>query len=157
HHEEEDRPSADPHENAFTNCSHSHEMTNAPGMVRIHAHTTRPATPHLTAEMRWVVPTPTMAPVIVCVVDTGMPAWAVKKRVPAAADSAAKPPTGWRRVIFEPMVLTMRHPPVRVPSPMAVWAASTTHSGTLALGPSSPAPMSTARITPIVFWASLAP
>src|SRR5206468_12074773 len=133
HHEEEDRPSADPHENAFTNCSHSHEMTNAPGMVRIHAHTTRPATPHLTAEMRWVVPTPTMAPVIVCVVDTGMPAWAVKNRVAAAALSAHMPCTGWSRVIREPIVWTIRQPPNAVPTAMAACADSTTHSGTEAV------------------------
>ena len=38
------------------------------------AHTMRPATPHLTAESRRVAPTPMMAPVIVCVVETGMPA-----------------------------------------------------------------------------------
>ena len=40
-----------------------------------------------------MVPTPTIAPVIVCVVETGMPAWAVKKRVAAAAVSALIPAT----------------------------------------------------------------
>ena len=59
-----------------------------------------------------------------------MPACDVKNSVAAAADSAATPPTGCSRVIFEPIVLTIRHPPVSVPSPMAVWAHSTTHSGT---------------------------
>src|SRR5437763_5195266 len=48
-------------------------MTKAPGMVRIHAQTTRLATPQRTAERRRAAPTPTMAPVMVCVVDTGMP------------------------------------------------------------------------------------
>ena len=52
----------------------------------------------------------------------------------AAADSAATPPTGWSRVIVEPIVLTIRQPPVSVPSPMAMWADSTTHSGTLGAG-----------------------
>ena len=42
-------------------------------MVRIQAHTILPATPHLTAEMRRVAPTPMMAPVMVCVVETGIP------------------------------------------------------------------------------------
>ena len=63
-------------------------------MVSTHAHTTLLATPHLTADSRWVVPTPTMAPVIVWVVDTGMPACAVKNNVEAAASSALIPPDG---------------------------------------------------------------
>ena len=46
---------------------------NAPGIVSTHAHITRLATPHRTALSRWVVPTPTIAPLIVCVVDTGTP------------------------------------------------------------------------------------
>ena len=49
-------------------------MSQAPGMVTIQAHTTRDATPHRTADSRRVAPTPTIAPVIVCVVETGMPA-----------------------------------------------------------------------------------
>ena len=48
-------------------------MSAASGMVRTQAQTMRPATPHLTAERRRVAPTPTMAPVMVCVVETGMP------------------------------------------------------------------------------------
>ena len=91
-------------------------------MVSTQAHTTRPATPQRTADSRRLAPTPTMAPVMVCVVDTGMPAADVKNSVAAAADSAATPPTGWSRVIFEPIVFTMRQPPVSVPSAMAVWA-----------------------------------
>ena len=90
-------------------------MSQAPGIVRTHAHTTRPATPQRTADSRRLAPTPTMAPVMVCVVDTGMPACEVKKRVAAAADSAATPPTGCSLVIREPIVLTMRQPPVSVP------------------------------------------
>ena len=90
-------------------------ISQAPGMVRIQAHTTRPATPQRTADSRRLAPTPTMPPVIVCVVDTGMPACDVKNNVAAAADSAAIPPTGWSRVIFEPIVLTIRQPPVSVP------------------------------------------
>src|SRR5207249_4524968 len=42
-------------------------------MVRIHASTTLRATPQRTAEKRRVLPTPTIAPVMVCVVLTGMP------------------------------------------------------------------------------------
>ena len=99
-------------------------------MVRIHAHTTSPATPQRTADIRRLAPTPTIAPVIVCVVDTGIPAAEVKNSVAAAADSAAIPPAGWRRVIFDPIVLTMRQPPVSVPSPIADVRDSTTQSGT---------------------------
>src|SRR5256885_17064716 len=100
------------------------------GMVRSQAHTILRATPQRTALNRWVAPTPTIAPVMVWVVDTGIPADDVKNSVAAAADSAATPPTGWRRVIFDPIVLTIRQPPLSVPSPMAVWAASTTQRGT---------------------------
>src|SRR5664279_6312480 len=64
------------------------------GMVRTQAQTIRRATPQRTAERRLVVPTPIIAPVIVCVVLTGIPASAVPKRVMAPAASAQKPPTG---------------------------------------------------------------
>ena len=107
-------------------------MIHAPGMVTIQAQTTRPATPQRTADSRRLEPTPTIAPVMVCVVDTGMPACDVKNNVAAAADYPATPPTGCSFVILEPMVLTIRHPPVSVPSPIATWAESTTHSGTAA-------------------------
>ena len=39
----------------------------------VHARRDAPATPHLTAWKPRVLPTPTIAPVIVCVVETGMP------------------------------------------------------------------------------------
>ena len=59
-------------------------------MVTIQAHTMRPATPQRTAERRWTAPTPTMAPVMVWVVLTGMPARAVPNRVMAPAALGAK-------------------------------------------------------------------
>jgi hypothetical protein len=40
---------------------------------------------------------------------------------------------------------------------MAVWALSTTHSGTSEVGVARPAAMRRAKMIPIVFWASLAP
>ena len=47
------------------------------GMVKIQAHTILPATPQRTADRRCEAPTPTMAPVMVWVVDTGTPSgWA---------------------------------------------------------------------------------
>src|SRR5262245_17407899 len=135
----------------------SHEPANAPWMVTTQAHTTRPATPHRTADSRRAAPTPTIPPVIVWVVDTGMPAAEVANSVTAAADSAATPPTGWSLVMREPMVFTIRHPPVSVPRAMAEGADSTTHSGTPVPALAWPVAMSRARMTPIVFWASLAP
>jgi hypothetical protein len=54
----------------------------AAGIVKIQAQTMLPATPQRTAEAR-TEPTPTMAPVMVCVVDTGMPS----QRWPGTASS----------------------------------------------------------------------
>jgi len=68
------------------------------GMVTTHAHTIRRATPHRTAESRWVAPTPTMAPVMVCVVLTGIPASAVENSVIAPAASAQNPPTSQKQL-----------------------------------------------------------
>src|ERR1035441_6145777 len=76
------------------------DMTAAAGMVTSHAHTIRVATPQRTADNRLTAPTPTMAPVMVCVVLTGIPARAVANRVMAPALSAQKPPTGFSFVIF---------------------------------------------------------
>ena len=73
-------------------------------MVSTHAHTIRRATPQRTADNRCVAPTPTIAPVIVCVVLTGIPASAVENNVIAPAASAQKPPTGLSFVMREPMV-----------------------------------------------------
>lgn len=101
-------------------------------MVRIQAHRTRAATDQRTADIRWTVPTPTIAPLIVWVVETGMPEAEAANSVTAAAVSAAMPPTGCSRVIRDPSVFTIRQPPDRVPKAMAVWAARTTHSGTSA-------------------------
>ena len=101
----------------------------ARGMVRIHAHTMVPATPHFTADTRRVAPTPMIAPVIVCVVDTGMPRWVARNSVMAPEVSAQNPPKGWSLVIFVPIVFTMRQPPNIVPSAMAAWQMMTTQKG----------------------------
>ena len=52
-----------------------------------------------------------IAPVMVWVVDTGMPKWAAPNSVKAPAASAANSPIGWSLVIRDPMVWTMRQPP----------------------------------------------
>jgi hypothetical protein len=105
-------------------------MAAAAGMVRTQAHTMRPATPQRTADRRRVAPTPTMAPVMVWVVETGMPRYVARYREMAAAVSAEKPPIGLRAVMRWPSVLTIRQPPDRVPRAMAAWAERTTHRGT---------------------------
>src|SRR5512141_49980 len=92
------------------------------GMVSTQAQMMRVATPQRTADKRLVAPTPTIAPVMVWVVLTGIPANAVPNRVTAPAASAQKPPTGFSLVIFEPMVRTIRQPPRYVPSAMAALA-----------------------------------
>ena len=72
-----------------------------------------------------------IAPVIVCVVLTGTPRAVAVNSDTAPAASAAKPPTGCRRVILEPMVWMMRQPPAKVPIEMAACAAITTQNGIL--------------------------
>ena len=73
-------------------------------MVRIHAQTMLVATPQRTALTRWMVPTPVMAPVITCVVDTPTPMKVASRIEVAAAVSAQKPPLGFSFVILDPMV-----------------------------------------------------
>ena len=88
-------------------------------MVNIHAQIMFPATPQRTAVIRLVVaPTPTMAPVTVWVVLTGIPAIDAPIIEKAAAASAQKPPEGWSLVILVPIVLTIRHPPDMKPKEM---------------------------------------
>src|SRR5213079_246855 len=98
----------------------------AAGIVKTQAQTIRPATRHFTADRRVVDPTPAIAPVIVCVVDTGMPNMVAPNKVTAPAVSAQKPPTGRSLVIFEPIVWTMRQPPDKVPNAIAACANNTT-------------------------------
>src|SRR6266705_2780007 len=87
------------------------------------------ALPICTADRRRTAPTPTIDPVMACVVLTGTPNCVAVRSAMAAPVSAAKPPTGWSLVIFEPIVWMMRQPPDSVPRPMAVCAARITHTG----------------------------
>jgi len=74
--------------------------TNAlAGMVSIHAHTMLAATPQRTALARCTEPTPTIAPVIVWVVETGMPNPVARNRTNAPPVSAQNPPTGFNLVM----------------------------------------------------------
>ena len=60
-----------------------------------------------TAETRRAAPTPMIAPVMVCVVETGIPSQVAANSVIAPPVSAQKPCTGVSRVIRIPMVRTM--------------------------------------------------
>ena len=135
-----------------------------------HAHTILLARPQRTAERRFVAPTPTIAPVIVCVVLTGMPKRDAESMTSAPAVSAQKPPTGRSFVMRVPIVCTMRHPPKSVPSEIIVYALSSTHTGIESsevtymwrsnpVSPANVACVATRRPTmmPIVFCASLPP
>lgn len=104
-------------------------------MVSTQAQTIRPATPQRTAESLRVEPAPTTAPVMVCVVETGIPRKVARYSELAAAVSAEKPPIGLSAVIFCPRVLTIRQPPDSVPSAIAPLASSTTQNGTCSLPP----------------------
>jgi len=95
------------------------EIIAAHGMVKSQAHTMRNVTFHRTADSRFTEPTPEMAPVITCVVLTGIPKWVEKKMLEAAAVSAHTPSIGRNLVIFWPIVLTMRQPPDSVPRAIA--------------------------------------
>ena len=79
-------------------------MPAAIGIVITQAMTMPFATPQRTAEARRAAPTPIIAPVIVCVVDTGMPSYVTVIRGIAPPVSAQKPCIGFRRVILEPIV-----------------------------------------------------
>ena len=65
-------------------------MKAEPGIVKIHAHTMLPATPQRTADTVCAEPTPTIAPVMVCVVDTGMPSAVARNSVIAPAGLGAE-------------------------------------------------------------------
>ena len=109
-----------------------------------------------------------IAPVIVCVVLTGMPKCDDRNNVMAPAVSAQKPPNGVSFVMRWPIVFTMRQPPAIVPSPIAACADKITHTGMDAADVRWKAWMgkvansvwldtSSATMMPIVFWASLVP
>jgi hypothetical protein len=67
---------------------------------------------------------------MVCVVLTGTPSDVASSTVIPPAVSAQNPPNGLSFVIRDPIVFTIRHPPIAVPSAIAIWAESTIQSGT---------------------------
>jgi hypothetical protein len=104
-------------------------MAHDAGIVKIHAHTIRNVIAHFTARAFLAAHTPDIAPVMVWVVLTGTPREEAVKSVIALAVSAANPSIGLSFTIFDPMVLTILHPPVIVQSAMAVYALIITQSG----------------------------
>src|SRR3954471_22884808 len=78
-------------------------------------------------------------------------------RVAAPPVSAQKPCIGVSLVIRNPMVRTMRQPPISVPSAIAAWQASTTQNGTENSLPRWPCEYSSTAMMPMVFCASLPP
>src|SRR5674476_975042 len=86
-----------------------------------------------------------MAPVMVCVVETGTPSQVAINSVAAPPVSAQNPCIGVSLVIRSPMVRTIRQPPIRVPNAIAVWHASTTQKGTKNSVPSWPSEYSDAE------------
>src|SRR6202165_470323 len=115
------------------------------------------ATFQRTAETRRAAPTPTMAPVMVCVVETGTPSQVAMNRVAAPPVSAQNPCIGVSLVTRTPMVRTTRQPPIRVPNAIAAWHASTTQNGTENSAPRCPCEYSSTAMIPMVFCASLPP
>src|SRR3954468_14946012 len=77
--------------------------------------------------------------------------------VAAPPVSAQNPCIGVSLVIRRPMVRTMRQPPIRVPSAIAAWHASTTQNGTEKCSPRWPCEYSSTAMMPMVFCASLPP
>jgi hypothetical protein len=67
---------------------------------------------------------------MVCVVLTGTPRLVASSTVMPPAVSAQNPPNGLSLVIRDPIVLTIRHPPIAVPRAIAMWAESTIQRGT---------------------------
>ena len=89
------------------------------GIVIIQAMIIFCVTPQRTALNLRVAPAPIIAPVIVCVVLTGIPSKLVENNVKAPAVSALNPSKGRRCVILLPIVFTILQPPIKVPIPIA--------------------------------------
>ena len=89
-------------------------------MVKTQAHNSLTVTPQRTADILFVIPTPIIEPVIVCVVDTGILKCSVENKVNAPADSATTPSKAVTLVILDPMVLTIFQPPLKVHNAITV-------------------------------------
>lgn len=93
----------------------SPDITMVAGIVNTHAATIFVAVAQRTDATPFVMPTPIMAPVMVCVVLTGIPRTAVPINVNAPDVSAQNPWTGFNRANPSPKVLITFFPPTMVP------------------------------------------
>ncbi len=99
------------------------------GIVSTQAQTMRLGDPPAHGRGVLVAPTPMIAPVMVCVVETGMPpSVAADERRWRRRSRRRIRPVGLSLVIFMPIVLTIRQPPKRVPRAIAAWQVSTTQT-----------------------------
>ena len=89
------------------------------GIVSSQAHTRPAASPQRTRAGFCTAPVPRMAPVIVCVVETGIPRPEARNSVAAPPAEAAEPLAGVSLVRRCPIVLMMRQPPNSVPAASA--------------------------------------
>ena len=89
------------------------------GMVNTQAQIRLMVTPQRTADTLFTKPTPTIEPVMVCVVETGIAKCSVIPKVTAPAVSAATPSNAVTFVILEPIVFTIFQPPLIVPKDIA--------------------------------------
>ena len=94
---------------------------------------------------------------MVWVVETGTPSQVAMNSVAAPPVSAQNPCIGVSLVMRNPMVRTIRQPPIRVPRAIAAWQASTTQNGTENSWPRWPSEYSSTAMMPMVFCASLPP
>ncbi len=103
-------------------------------------------------------PAPRMLPVHTCVVDKGNARWDEARITAVALVSAAKPCGASMSVSPFPMVRMMRHPPVYVPSAIAIPEMSTTTRAARSHGRLRPGrDEGQSSMTPMVFCASLVP
>src|SRR5690606_10669290 len=88
-------------------------------MVSTQAQSSLMVTPQRTADTRFVAPTPIILPVMVCVVETGIPKCSETYSVTAPDVSAATPSSEVTLVILDPMVFTIFQPPLIAPKPIS--------------------------------------
>src|SRR5690606_24692163 len=127
------------------------------GIVNIQAHKRLIVTPQRTADTRLTTPTPIIEPVIVCVVDTGIPKCSVIPKVAAPAVSAATPSSGVTFGLFVPIVCAVFQPPLAVQAAIAADQDIGTQAGIASeSGITGPA-IEAVAILPIAVWASFPP
>ena len=134
-------------------------MMPQPGNVNTQVSIMSLTTPKLMADRRLTAPTPMMALVLVCVVDTGMPSTVISSRHSALDRSAEKPWNFSSLTMSCPTDLMMRSPPTDVPSPMMTLPQQ--HQPHRITTPATlDCPLQNAmprNSTPMNFWPSCAP